>query len=412
MASPSEEKSENNDLDSLTKSLCIYIADSNLSIKSATSKAMQMLLSAAIKWGQANPSLGIKDAFRRNREKFTEDFISFAQMLKAQQLELIQKFKYVSIQIDAGKLGSDSYIESTIANLFSRLPPIHFKTEKYFGGQEISYTFFLQSLLNEIAANKLEISAIVADNLRVQWSALKRIQKAKLQEQKASFLILPCACHNISLCLNDAMNESPLLNEACNNVIRFSIIFREKSMYSLIEQSCPGYCETRWNCIFDIACWIVNHFLQIDSFFHDPIINEVQCLKENLSFLVKTLYVHAPFVVIMFAPFKTVSKLFETDSQPMCYVFPYVMAALAKGRTITNFSELTIQTYKIIENCFVQRMFHSIAAKFLYLMFAFTPLGRKFEMNVIRGRNELNPIDVENFCLKTFTVNVTSRSEC
>ena len=164
------------------------------------------------------------------------------------------------------------------------------------------------------------------------------------------------------------------------------------------------YVETRWCCIYDIAAWIVDHFLLIDSFLHDPIVKTIDDLNDDLSIITKTLYIEAPLVVVLFAPFRTCSKLFETDLTPMSSVFPLTTSAIALGRKIASFSTFTINVYTVIESAITRRILHSNAGLMLYLMFLVTTKGREFDASCIRGWQTVDKSLIETFCTSNFEI--------
>ena len=246
----------------------------------------------------------------------------------------------------------------------------------------------------------------MADNLRVQWSALQSIQKKWIDSQEPAFLIFPCACHNLSLAIKDSIEDCQVLNEAANSIIQFSRALNRKKSKSILRKSCPVYCETRWNVIYDISKWIVDNFWELDSFFHDPIILDIDSIADDLEILTKTLYIQAPLIILMFSPFKTLSKLFEVDSCAMSQIFPFTLSAIAKGRAITSFSEFTTTIYEIIKTHVHRRLLNTERSPLLYFLFLCTPQGRKFEMNCVRGRDTLDILTAEEFCDSVFPINV------
>ena len=393
----------------MTHALCKFAAGTNSSISLVVSKQMKDLLTAAITWGRQFPDADIEETFDANRKSFTKQFLCFADNLKDYQINFLEKYIYVSIQIDAGKLGSKNYFESTISNFYSKTSPVHFSSDEYFAGTTEAYKNSIINIINELTKQKkFIISAIVADNLRVQWSAMKDIQENLLNDpEEKSFLILPCSCHNISLGLNDSITTNPVLAEAQKSIIHFSSIFRKKSVTALFKKSCPEYCATRWNCIYDISEWIIKNFLRLDAFFHDPVIKLLPQLSD-VSSLVKTIYIEAPLIVTLFAPFKVISKIFEGDSIPMSNIFPYTLSAINKGRSISSFCAFTANVYKSIETAVSKRIFHNESSKFLYLMFIMTPIGRQFETEILRCKDTWDQIDCEEFCTKYFNVEINS----
>ena len=406
---------ENDDkINYLIQSLFIFIAESNISLNIALSQPMKDLLQTAVQFGQENPDINASQYFSyiSNPKKGCENFNKFADKLKEKQIELMAKYKYVSIQIDAGKLGSKNYLETTISNFYSKTSPIPYENTEYFSGKQVSYKNSILNIIENLCSNKLKVAGIVADNLRVQWSALKEVQEELLtnpDKKVKSFLILPCSCHNLSLGINDSIKSNQVLSEACNCIIHFSVVFRKKAVCSILQKACPSYCETRWNCIYDIAEWIIKHFLELDAFFHDPIITTIKVIADDLPLLVKTLYIQAPLIVLFFAPFKTCSKLFEGDSIPMAYVFPYCLSAISQGRLLCSYKKFTSEIYYSIENSISQRMFHSKNSKYLYFLFLMSSKGRFFDMCAVRGNEDLDQSQFEQYCSNNFEINVDEK---
>ena len=390
----------------LTKAFCIFAAKANLSMSLITSRPMKDLISTAIEWGRKFPDISPEEIFE-NRNSFTKQFLYFADDLQTRMLHFLESYEYISIQIDAGKVGSKNYLETTISNFYSKTSPAHYSTEEFFAGTADSYTECITRIIEELTNEQhFTISAIVGDNLRVQWASLRNVQhNYKNSSTTRSFLILPCSCHNISLALNDAFSANSVLHEAQTSIIYFSSVFRKKRVTALFQKTCPEYCETRWNCLFDIAAWIVSHFLQLDAFLHDPVIKLIPQISD-ISSIVKTIYIEAPLIVILLSSFKTLSKLFEGDSLPMSDVFPLTISAINKGRRIAGFCEVTASIFKSIETAVTQRIFHNENSLILYLIFNLTLMGRKFESEVIRGKESWDPIDCEEFCSKNFEINV------
>ena len=229
LTNPVENEEDLNELNELTQSLCFFVAETDLSISAAVSQPMKDLLTTAIKWGQTNIDLRPEQFLDFSRNTFRNVFVKFANTLKTKQINFIQSFKIISVQIDAGKLGSKNYIECTISNFYSNAPPIHYRTHEFFEGRHNSYVTYIKEIHRELSGKyNLSIAGIVADNLRVQWSALKEVQNHCILSDQPAFLILPCSCHNLALALNDAISSNPVLTEACSAIIRFSVIFRKK----------------------------------------------------------------------------------------------------------------------------------------------------------------------------------------
>ena len=123
-------------LDQITEKLFKLIAEKNLSISTGVSTQMINLITTAIEWGRKHKFDDFSNfIFMKSRPTFTSSFIQFADSLRKQQINSLKIFKFVSLQVDAGKPGSQNYIESTILNPFWAKHPIIHKSLPYFDGK-------------------------------------------------------------------------------------------------------------------------------------------------------------------------------------------------------------------------------------------------------------------------------------
>ena len=321
--------------------------------------------------GTSNMS-AVLDSHLPRRTSFQERFICVAKMHKDLWLKEFKKEESVGVAIDAGKLGKRSYLTSSIMCATSQLKPMPLETFPNFTGTKVAYEHALSHITDFLKRfYQIDVAGFVADNLRVQWSAL-----ASVLENAPEHLAIPCGCHTFHLCLNDARKLCPKFDKFCQNVELFSKIFSSKPVASRLGGGCPTVCLTRWTNLYDIASWIVFHVESIVDFLVSADVREVPEIHEHIEGIVKVLFVYAPSLVSFLTAFKLLSQKLESDNIMIAQVFPYTLSALISTQEVMH-QDLQ-PFYDILKTQMDQRMYQTKHGYIQYALFVFTYIGREF----------------------------------
>ena len=362
-----------NSLNSLQRSIIVYTGKTKTSINSISSKEFLLMIHEAIKYGQRYPRKEPFDILSLiSRKSFTNSFITAAKYIKLKQIENFKNFQYVALCIDAGTLNKVSYMDIMIANSNSPLKPIPFKSIPHFQGTKKAYRQALNKAIKSVSKNGLILSGIVADNLKVQWSALNEI----LSEKK-SLVAFACACHSLNLSLLDFKTNCGRIAESISNLEAFAHIFSSKPVTSRFGKVCPRFCPTRWTIYVDITSCIIQHAEEIADVVMKHLY-QLDYVKDNIEIITDTLFRDAPLIHSILWPFKALSEKLESDHTSITDIYGFMFSSFHIAHSFLNCNdelhELLNELIQFIKN----RLEKTKSGLMQYTLFLLTKEGRKF----------------------------------
>ena len=359
--------------DILISSLTAFAGKYNLSLEAAVSNALLKIMEQSFIIGQQNPDATPEEIFPAlSRRKFTRHFIQAGKSAFDEIIGKYQEFKYAAISIDAGKVGFKNYLDIVLCNALSNLKPIIYKAYQNFRGDTSQYVSKIKTVISEIEANNIEVIGIVADNLRVQTSAID-----KVIESRPKLFHFSCGPHSVHNALKDFFSNDDLAKHI-KIIEAFTIIMNKKDILSKIKLSTPKRCLTRWTNLFDICFFVMDHISQFVEFFQNESILELSSLQnaENLETILTMLQLTAPLISLLLYYPKQLSLRLESDKTSCGFLFGYETSVyiqlMAVGNTFPDLKEYT----SLLADSLQKRLSNSPNGILSKLAFLLTKEGR------------------------------------
>ena len=364
--------------DAIKEKLYALTGRYGIAIEIAVGKLMRNLIFTAIKIGQENPTADIETLTPLlNRKSFTKDLIRRGKLLYEEVKNQYLEYKFVCLNVDAGKLGSTNYFDVIIANSLIPIKPIIYKAFSHFRGDSFDYKSKLNHVIEELEAEGFTVAGIVSDGLRVQVNAILDII------QNSHFLFhVSCGDHAIHNALKDAFRQSEELNKMLSDLENFTILMNHKDILSKIQISIPKRCMTRWTNVYDISYYIVEHYETICEFFNTeenyllPSMKDSDDLESAYNIITKSCFI----LTMILKPLKTLSLKLESDHTTCGYIFGYEYSVLIKLTQLGIQFPILEEYCNLLAECVKQRLFEKHDSLQNRLAFVLTPKGREIEI--------------------------------
>ena len=375
-------KNEDLSIDEITKQLILFTAKSNLSLENATGPVMHNFLINLIKFSQSNPN---KDPISlvptTNRKAFTKMLINEGKGLYDKVLEEYISRGVAALSIDAGKISKTTYFNVIITNALFSIPPLLYKCVNRFRGDKLSYETNIKESISYLEEKGLVIAGIVADNLRVQFSAIEEVAS-----ELGNFFIVPCGCHTLALGINDAKIESDLFEKAFETIESFSYLTNNRDILSTLRISVPKRCSTRWTNLCDICLFTVNHYDHLIEYFNKESTFKLKSLKNSitLSTPVDMLSKYVAPMCILLLPLKILSEKLESDRMSIGFKYGFVKSALILIEQLSYKYHLE-RPAKVLIRCIDARINDTRSGLQDRVAFILTKQGRDIERMIRKG---------------------------
>lgn len=361
---------------------CIFqfCASANLSFRQIDSKEFKNLIEACINEGKAHNEEDTETLIPSiERHVFRKNFIQYAECEFNTLLKQYEGKIGSCLTADAGKHHTRPYLIICLSNALFHLPSLVLEAVRYFKGTKVSYANELQKVAEDLTSRKIKIVALVTDNLKAQKAGVDHasdscFQKKSTVKEVNSIIWISCACHSISLALNDITSCSAF--GIYQNELSLTVSFlRSKKITNIIQKHCPGFSKTRWTGTFDCAAWIVKNQQLIKEKINEQLSKET-CIDIDDN-IIHALFFYATAIFVFLLPLKTLILKLEAENCMACYAYPMVQRAIADTkRNIIEFGlpgSLAVELQKSIN----RRMVFSPSGRILSFLFLCTPLGRQ-----------------------------------
>jgi len=193
---------------SFQKEFFRFVAQNNISIKTASSSGMFNLLQLAFESGKnSGKSYFFEICPKLSRKCFTQRFIEFSLGVKIENIKQFHGFS--SLAIDSGTIWKHNILNFVLINPDrQKLKPLLFKSIRYFQGRYISYYQATIDVIQELQKMGVIIVSIVSDNLKTQVKAVDHRDESSIMRNSnkkslSSIIRIPCQCHCIQLAFSD-----------------------------------------------------------------------------------------------------------------------------------------------------------------------------------------------------------------
>ena len=382
-------------LTNIDKRLVVLIGKKNISINCAASSLFTNLIKESIKEGQKRTFEPIEKIYHpQSRTTLTKKLVSSASIIFNYEINKLIPYKYVGVSIDAGKINSTPYFNAVISNSLVDEKPIALKTFENFSGTKKAYMDAISQIIDQVNNLNLTISGFVADNLRVQWSALNDAVKSHKELYNVS-----CGCHSLNLAINDMKKYNFRFFDHYQNLINFTHIFISKPVVSQLHLVCPRICETRWTNIADICIWIMTHLHIIFKFvaFNE---SRIDLIKENIELIRDVLFESAPTLLLILISFKELSLVLERNRTSMSELYAWELLSMIHAREITKGLYTVYNFVMSLEGFIRKRLEHSKSATLQYLLLTLTAKGRIID-KLLRRENQ---IKLDDFIISNYSM--------
>ena len=379
----------------LSDQLARFTGKFNLPLESVVSNSMKKVLLTTIKLAREFPAIPAEQLLPSlNRKSFTKTLIQSGLSIYKDIIEQYKKLKYISISVDAGKLGPHNYFDVLLCNALIELKPIIFRAFSHFHGNSFDYIEKLSQVIENLKSIGFTIAGIVSDNLRVQCSSISIV----IAQNDPQFFHIRCSAHSLHLGIDDAFRSDPALKSLLNSLSNFCIFMNHKDVLSKIKMSTPKRCLTRWTNIFDICSFIMKHYGKYfdfienqENFSLESLTNSyaIEVMKQSITFI-------APLFFLLLLPFKILSDKLESDRFTVGFVYGFERTACIQ------LEQLAVQIPQINQNAreFIatisKRLSKSESGLLEFLSFSLTPQGHEIAKKIINKEDALQDL-AENF---------------
>ena len=364
--------------DVLSKALAALTGKQCISIRTATSPLMENLLKTAITLGQKFPDIDPNNLLPTlNRKSFTAELIERGKKLYDQKIEIYKQYKFAALAIDAGKIGSVNYFDVLICNALIDSNPLIFKAYQHFKGDSTAYSNRIKEAIESLTNEKITVTGIVGDNLRVQTSSIEEV-KIKYP----SLFHINCGAHLLHNGVKDAFIADSELEHMLNSLETFTSIMNSKPVLALFHLATPRRCLTRWTNIFDISIFVARHYDEYAKFFKSEESYSLPVFKKlgNVKIAKEVMIEIIPLFTIILLPFAILSFRLENDHISCGCTYGFERSALF---VLDHFAERFPNISKFIKilTDSVRRRFIDKGSSLIELLaFYLTPKGRKISL--------------------------------
>jgi len=369
-------------LNNLENCVFEFVGKKNISISTSVSDEFYNLLREFYLKGQNNPQIVFETIYPKiSRTTFTKRFIMYSESLKK---ECLKGFcGYACLAVDGGKVGPNSILNCILINPFKNLTPLLYEGIRNFGGNYDSYVKELTRIIKELEIQRIIVTGVVTDNLKVQVMALdhrceRSVQQLSNNSIVKSIIRIPCQCHVISLALKD-LKDTVFLENVEDNLKTVIKSFRSKKFKKWIKCICPKLCPTRWTNMYDVLFFMVKNMQRLVCIINTPnpvVSAEVDSFRVEYE---KVIFEIVPNLYLFFYLFKRLIDIIERDNTlaadcPMIYAnfFQLTQDYVKK----MNNSQLDLLCFLFI-NSIKRRLLHTGNFHLLLFLSSFTLEGRK-----------------------------------
>ena len=406
------EQNENDDLsiagtgDLIETKLAILTGRHGISLEAAVGKLMRNLLLTAIKIGQQNPSIeGELLLPVLNRKSFTKSLIKKGKELYDEYKEQYLKYKFISLNVDGGKLGSTNYFDVIITNALLQLKPIIFKAYSHFRGNKFNYKEKLNEAIEQLQEEGFVVAGIVSDDLRVQVNSILEISL------ESHFLFhVSCGNHCVHNAIKDAFDNNGELGKMLKNIEQFVDVMNRKDVLSKTQIAVPKRCTTRWTNVYDIALFIVKHYETFKNFVNDVESYSLSSMQsvEALMAIHEILSTQSFILTLILLPLKLLSLKLESDKTTCGNIFGFEYSALIKLTQLGIDFEQIAPYCNELAHCIKQRLAEKHDSLQNRIAFLLTPKGRLIEIML---ENSSPPAEVEAAFVENFPLSDSNEEE-
>ena len=362
-----------------TDKLLEFIGSSAISFRDIDSLSFRALCLSLVSAGQQHPTIPPDKLLPEMERHSLSQLMSNQASIPLNDLFRIIEDGFVSVQFDAAKIITKTYLIVTIAPVDESTPPLFFQLN-IAPSQEVPYIQFLTNLFGCLSLHNVVVGSICTDGCPTQRAGIAQFLSSLRDSShhhpfEVQFIPLMIWCHNhlVNL-ITQTVWKDPITEPTANRVYQIVCNFAEMShrrkLRELLGEVCPTIINTRW-----LSVWLVCSFIRL----HRNVIASSQLLARGE--IVEILKLE-----LLLSPLMELQLFFENDQTRMYHVFPVVMRTIQQYLLLASHPSFSstdwlIPVVFVLHNC-IKRFFlpnkHTLWPEITLSLHAFslTPVGQ------------------------------------